>query len=252
MRPAYLSYLVGVSFAVASTSLWATDFLGEVFHPVGPRDASVEHLAKGIDYLEHHIETFGTVVAQHPDVWGQARLTKHRDEFERTMLDRLDKFLPTLQATVYRSDQAYLAMAFTLSAAAQPSARNVTSASAAAPPPPSSQANSTPGAAALGLIADPNTKDGPINRSLTQPGMSTYGVQSLAIEPTIFLDQMKRYLDHLHELRRINEGDDTADSPGYSLNLVRIPISVLPGKRTRKGYGAELTITAEPYLTDEL
>ena len=74
----------------------------------------------------------------------------------------------------------------------------------------------------------------------------------LSLEPTIQLDQMSRYLNHLHELRRINEGDDIADSPGYALNLVRIPVSVLPGRQTRKGYGAEITITAEPYLSDEL
>lgn len=75
---------------------------------------------------------------------------------------------------------------------------------------------------------------------------------NLDIEPTIYLDQLSRYLNHLQELRRINEGDDTADSPGYSLNPVRIPVSVLPGKKTRKGYGAEITIIAMPYLGRDL
>lgn len=246
MRPAKVSLSIFLAVALACSPARGADFLTAIFHPqVGRRDASVENLARGIDYLEHQIETFGTVVAQHPDVWGQARLTKHRDEFERTMLKELDQFKPTLQATVYRSDQSYLAMALTLSAAAQPSAKSVATVSAAAPPSTTPPAN-----AAVGMTSD--VTGSPINRSLTQPVISTYGVQSLAIEPTVYLDQMKRYLDHLHELRRINEGDDTADSPGYSLNLVRIPISVLPGKRTRKGFGAELTITAEPNITDDL
>lgn len=74
----------------------------------------------------------------------------------------------------------------------------------------------------------------------------------ISLEPTIHLDQMKRYLDHLNELRRINNGDDTADSPGYALHLVRIPVSVLPGHRTRSGFGAEITVTANPIIDDEL
>ena len=47
--------------------------------------------------------------------------------------------------------------------------------------------------------------------------------------PSLMVAQKKRYLDFLNQIRRENEGDDTADSPGYSLNLVRIPVSVLPG-----------------------
>src|SRR5262249_34077115 len=66
------------------------------------------------------------------------------------------------------------------------------------------------------------------------------------------LDQMARYLDHLNQLRRTNDGDDTADAPGYGLHLVRIPVSVFPGKKTRQGYGAEVTLSIEPYLSEDL
>ena len=41
---------------------------------------------------------------------------------------------------------------------------------------------------------------------------------SLGLEPTVYLDERKRYLDHLNELRRVNLGDDNADSAGYSLS----------------------------------
>ncbi|HUY36030.1 MAG TPA: hypothetical protein VMV69_25045 [Pirellulales bacterium] len=44
-----------------------------------------------------------------------------------------------------------------------------------------------------------------------------FEAQAVALEPTVALDQLSNYLQHLNELRRINEGDDTADSPGYSL-----------------------------------
>ncbi len=33
---------------------------------------------------------------------------------------------------------------------------------------------------------------------------------------------------------------------------MRIPVSVLPGKKTREGYGAEITVTATPYLSRDL
>jgi hypothetical protein len=89
-------------------------------------------------------------------------------------------------------------------------------------------------------------------RLATPLGFATAGKGGVSLEPTVYLDQMKRYLDHLHELRRINEGDDTADSPAYSLNLVRIPVSVLPGGRTDRGHGAEITMTLTPHLGEEL
>ncbi|MBL9084528.1 MAG: hypothetical protein JNK76_22185, partial [Planctomycetales bacterium] len=81
---------------------------------------------------------------------------------------------------------------------------------------------------------------------------ATHADGDIGLEPVVALDQLNRYINHLHELRRINEGDDTADSPGYSLNLVRLPVSVLPGRATNEGYGAEITITATPYLNDGL
>src|SRR5262249_33495869 len=74
---------------------------------------------------------------------------------------------------------------------------------------------------------------------------------TINLEPVISLDQRARFLNHLHELRRINEGDDTADSPGYSLNLVRVPVSVMPGKKTRKGHGAEISMTITPEYGEE-
>ena len=38
-------------------------------------------------------------------------------------------------------------------------------------------------------------------------------------------------------------GDDTADSAGYGLYLIRMPVSIQPGECTRKGHGAILTTT---------
>src|SRR5262249_53552816 len=101
----------------------------------------------------------------------------------------------------------------------------------------------------------PKTED-VIRRSdkveLTRIGFDALKKEGIGLEPTVVLAQKKRYLDFLNQLRRENEGDDTADSPGYSLNLVRVPVSLLPGKRTQVGFGAEATFTLTPVLGDEL
>ncbi len=65
----------------------------------------------------------------------------------------------------------------------------------------------------------------------------------LGVEPTVYLDELKRYQDHLNQLRRVNMGDDIADSSGYGLYLIRMPASIQPGECTRQGYGAVVTAT---------
>ena len=49
-------------------------------------------LARDLDDLEHHIERNGSIVTMQPSVWGQARLTRHREEFEREMYKDLTVF----------------------------------------------------------------------------------------------------------------------------------------------------------------
>jgi hypothetical protein len=113
-------------------------------------------------------------------------------------------------------------------------------------PPPVIPAN----LAGAGVFTDTGITPGGLSRFTIPPPSS--GTAGISLEPTVLLDQRARYLQHLQEIRRINEGDDTADSPGYSLNLVRIPVSILTGQKTRKGHAAEITCTIKPYLSDEL
>jgi hypothetical protein len=227
-------------------------------------------------------------VAKHPDVWGQARLTKHRDEFEQQMFGELGNFKDTLQGTVSGSDQAYFTDAFALSAAASGGSTGVL-ASPGSKPGSSTTDGTVAGTAQKGKgvsVSIANTTPAPASQSSSQQSQSSAasapalpdqsdafsafnnisrtgvrqplalefaaGKGGIALEPTILLEEKARYLNCLHELRRINEGDDTADSPGYSLNLVRIPVSLLPGKCTEIGHGAEITMTLTPYLSDEL
>ncbi|MFM8323733.1 MAG: hypothetical protein ACKN9U_02600, partial [Pirellulaceae bacterium] len=52
-------------------------------HPPATRsDPAVEELAKNLDWLEHQLEQWGSVVPKTPDIWGDARLTKYRREVE--------------------------------------------------------------------------------------------------------------------------------------------------------------------------
>ena len=235
---------------------FATPFRAAHRTPPPSADPCLEDLARQIDWLEHHLDCYGSIVAKQPDVWGQNRLTRARLDYEDEMRKQLGQFTERTSAAIRRSDQAYLGMALALQSA---SGRRRTAPDVAVP--------DAGGSASVvntiqGLIPTGNETAGrtdPVVIARTAPfalppnpaGMQ-FDDSPLALEPSVHLDQLSRYLDHLAELRRVNEGDDSADSPGYSLNLVRIPVSVLPGARTRKGYGAEITVIAEPCLGDDL
>ncbi len=245
--------------------------------------SSVECLAKEIDSLESHIDEYGSVIAKKPDVWGEARLTQHRSQFEQIMAQQLNQFELLLNGNLSRSDQAFLVNALTLSAAisgpqaivTQPamvstvvtpdgnttspnattvveetldSSGKVTKRTTTKTGQPAGTPINPPSTDSF-TIPTPNFQQQPLlSNSIGFGGLKTSGI---GLEPVEELNQLKRYLDHLNQIRRQNEGDDVSDSPGYSINLVRIPVSILPGKKTREGYGAEITITATPVLSEE-
>ncbi len=219
-------------------------------------DDCIEDLAARIDWFDHHIETYGTIVAKQPDVWGQSRLTRHRQEYEEQMRSQLGSFTERTTAALRRSDQAYLGMALALqSASGRRRAANEV------PVPDVASSNNVINTI-QGLIPSGNEAAGrsdPVVIARTaplafpeNPAGFRFDDDALALEPTVHVDQLSRYLNHLQELRRVNEGDDSADSPGYALNLVRVPVSVTPGRRTARGHGAQITITADPCLGDDL
>ncbi len=211
--------------------------------PCMGKDCAMECLAENIDWLEHHIDTYGSVVAKQPDIWGEARLTKHRDEYERVMFGELGEFNDTINASITNRDASFLAQSLALASAATKTST-----------PPPKPANTS-------VTVQNATATLPGTTSINASKFERFGITTkesgdadprIKLEPVTHLDQQSRYLKHLHELRRINEGDDTSDSPGYSLNLVRIPVSITPGKITREGFGAEITVTAEPVISDDL
>ena len=200
-------------------------------HPRTP----LQEMANTVDKLEKEIDTYGSVVVKQPDVWGEARWTKHRADYEKILFAELGNFKFTINAKVKEADTAFLLNAASLGASMNSGVK--------APTPDVTQifTSSFPQPSFVGL---------PSVTALNQQGTAV--ADGVAIEPTEFLDQLSRYVQHLNQLRRINEGDDTADAAGYALNLIRIPVSVLPGRKTRTGYGAEVTMTLTPELSEDL
>jgi hypothetical protein len=291
----------------------AAEYEGEpspaALNPTVGGDPTMKALACDLDHLEKHIEWYGSVTAKIPDVWGQARLTQYRDEFEKTMAAEVENFSFVLNGSESRSDQSFFASATALSFAAQPPAplvgsvksdksaapnlvpyagtlsnltySNASGLSVASPTlgtfgltnpggltaanlpvglitPAGSSVPSPPAAVKPIDLGDPSSlvskTDDVIKR--TAPNLTRLDFAGAAggigLEPTERLAQKKRYLDFLNQLRRENEGDDTADGPGTSLNLIRIPVSVLPGKKTEIGHAAEITMTLTPVLGEDL
>ncbi|GAB5406852.1 MAG: hypothetical protein Aurels2KO_50830 [Aureliella sp.] len=232
--------------------------------PVPPKtdqDKIVEQLARNIDWLEREIDTWGTVTAKSPDIWGEARLVKYRREFEEVLARELDKFpeySSSYQGGQYVQDNAFLATALSINSRALDGE--------GAPLPDNQVQAVIPVNVGVETGADPAQQSaagtGQVDVNIGGRASSVFGLadenngvelaKEFTLEPTLVLDQLARYVNHLHEIRRTSEGDDIADSPGYSANLIRIPISILPGKKTKDGFGAELTVTAEPYYGPEL
>jgi len=236
-RFAAVTALSAQIFATAATSAGDLDlFLG--WGHKSPRTPMME-VAATVDRLEKEIDQYGSVIVKQPDVWGEARWTKHRQEYEKEMEKQREGFKFTLQANQSTSDSAFLINAMAIGnalggAAGTPGDVGLT------------QIFGSGGVPAFGPVPVPPAPvvGVPVTTTTLEPGIS--------VEPTEFLNQMSTYLGHLHKLRRINEGDDTADAAGYALNLIRVPVSVLPGTKTRTGYGAEVSLTITPELTPNL
>lgn len=219
-------------------------------------------IARSIDDVEDKILDVGTVGIKQPDVWGQARMTQYRRDFETWMKpSNGNDFAAVLSARIARLDGASLQSQTTLGGSLTPVARQGgSSAGGAASAVTSPTVIALPDAsgvmkerdamfdAASKLQATPGITQSPAFSNL--PGKQPFNdldpkyAGKLGIEPTVFLDEKKRYFDHVNEIRRVNLGDDNADSAGYGLYLVRVPVSIQPGEHTVKGFGASLTATA--------
>ena len=125
-RPAAWLLLITFSMqAFLPTTAHAKHFFGRLgrlakehhYHgtpPVVCEDSHIDILAENIDWVEHHLDRYGSIVAKQPDIWGEARLTKHRDEYERMMHRELNQFQFKLNAAISQTDSSYLAQTLAL------------------------------------------------------------------------------------------------------------------------------------------
>ncbi|HKM55810.1 MAG TPA: hypothetical protein VJY33_20565 [Isosphaeraceae bacterium] len=202
------------------------------FHFGDPATASrplrMSEIGNWIDHVGEKIRDDGIVAVKQPDIFSQARLTKYRKDFEEQMSAELTKFQFVLSARIARLDAATTTSTTSLGAAlAPPGTTSVTAPQAPATP------QFGPGAS-LDLSKTPFA-----NLTVGQ------GSGQIGVEPTVFLDEKKRFLDHLNEIRRVSIGPDQSDSAGYSLYLMRLPVSITPGECTYQGHGADMAVTLE-------
>jgi hypothetical protein len=202
-----------------------------------------------IDAADREIRAAGTIVIKQPDVWGQDRMTSFRRDFDLRMRSDLERFQPALSGQALRLDAAALTGQGTIGASFTP----------IVPTPPPGGTAAVAVTAPAGVIAE---RDGVIGTAgklletmaagppapvaapaLPPPKFVVAPDGGLNLEPTVVLDEKKRFLDHGYELLRVNLGDDTADAAGYGLYLFRLPVSIDPGGPTCKGWGALLTVT---------
>lgn len=130
-------------------------------HPRTGQDDCIEQLAREIDWLEAWLDQYGSVVAKHPDVWGESRLTKYRSEYELELSQRLSRFELRDNAAILRSDLAFLSQAMGVGAAIEARAPASVSMSA-----------STSGESSQGGQPDSTAPAAPKSEDIPKPAIS--------------------------------------------------------------------------------
>jgi hypothetical protein len=242
--------------AAGAQSLAGEDSLINRFNPFRTGDSAapldIPELCKRLDRLSEKLRDDGLVVVKQPDVFSQARLTRFRTEFNTEMEKDLANFQLVLAARINRLDAATTTQTSNLSAAlAAPGSSAVhmtstagTNGTITVPGAPTAPPNipSTATGTSLDISKGPFANLGVAN---AVPGSNPTAPLALGVDPTVYLDEKKRFLEHLNEIRRINLGPDQNDSSGYGLYLIRLPVSITPGEKTYHGFGADLAVTVE-------
>jgi hypothetical protein len=264
-RTCYLAVFLALGSALAPSApgqlITGNDSLLDklsVFWPFDPtQPVTVIDVSKRLDFIAEKLRDAGLIVLKQPDVFSQARLTHFRTDFENVMSKDLNTFHLVLAARINRLDAATTTQSTNLAASLSapgtahvnvPAPGSSAPAPAAPPMPPTPTPANVPGTSATldptknafsGLGLDASTPQAAINAKGAEAAMS------LGVDPTVYLDEKKRFLEHLNQIRRINHGPDQNDSSGYGLYLIRLPVSITPGECTHQGFGAELAVTVE-------
>ena len=205
----------------------------------------MRELASEVTSLEDQIHRYGSVTVKQPDVWGDADLMGYIQEYEQVMINRLGDFKDTIQGYIARSDQADLQSMTSLGLNLGPSTSGIPTPFSTYAASGAANGSATP--TAVTTTASAGAPQGQVfdvlNQALSNPNAAP--AAKFSLEPTESLRQNSTYLKVNQGLRRINSGADTAQAAGYGLYLLRVPVSILPGRRTRQGYSAVVTMRAQ-------
>ena len=214
------------------------------------RPVTVDELCKRLDCVAEKLRDEGLVVIKQPDVFSQSRLTRFRYDFDQQLSTDLGNFHLVLAARINRLDAATTTQTTALSASlAAPGTTAVK-----VPDLPDLAKINANGTSLFGSTID--TTKGPFGsiglapNTLGQSSTSNVAM-GLGVDPTVYLDEKKRFLEHLNHIRRLNLGPDQNDSSGYGLYLLRLPISITPGECTYQGFGAEVAVKVEHEFTPD-
>ena len=238
------------------------DLINSVRGYVDPENAevlSMHQLACLIDDLENRLQYRGRMVVKGPDVWGQNRMTQYRGEYEDQMKTQLANFEIILSSYQRRAD---------LRGADQ---RNVCRCFACPPGLQKPQcvdynqrdsAGDIPSAASLvgpnGLVANANSLIGTMSPLLMSQRSDHPGSfeQGSCLGTGTRADGATRRAIAVYQLPASTPPDQhrrrSSDLPGYSLYLLRLPVSILPGDQSIRGKGATVTVKAKHDLTPDL
>jgi hypothetical protein len=232
------------------------------FFPIDQsRPMTVSELCCRLDCIAEKLRDDGLVMVKQPDVFSQARMTRFRNDFDIQMSSDLANFHLVLAARINRLDSATTTSATALGAAlSAPGTTNVTAPSAGNTSAAASLLNSNNGL--FPSTTQPSlfgtSLPGAFNSLTLAPNTATpsgsaanAAALSLGVDPTVYLEEKKRFLDYLNHLRRLNLGPDQNDSSGYGLYLVRLPVSIMPGECTYQGHGADLSVQVEHEFTPD-
>lgn len=212
--------------------------------------AALLRVEQMIDGLDRSMNQQGTIGVKSPDVWGQDRLAKFRSEYEMQMAQWLKVgFKGVINASISRSEAQ--AQRLQLAAGMGDTATTTTTTKGATTTTTSDDERTK---ALLSLISTQNAATAAVAAQAALPAakptvpITADPSAGGMLEPTVVLDEHSHYLNHLNQLRRINAGDDLTDRPGYGLYLVRIPVTLSPGPKSRKGKGAIITVSAKSLM----
>jgi hypothetical protein len=219
---------------------------------------TLEDLAALVDETDKELQSKGRVMVKQPDVWGQNRLTGPRDKYDKILKGDLDSFKFLIQGYRAELDNAALAYEGRIRAAMLRNAEGQRVDAFTDPDDLSSTSSiiinsqnpiaGTFSDASSALPTDVLNSGTTNNLKLANDDSGT----GIGLEPTSFIDQKSRYLNHIHQKLRNNMGDDKTDMPGYGLYLMRMPVSVMPGSNTMRDNGAMVTAEIKHNLTPDL